>query len=193
VLAAVGRPRRTLPTALPPGLRLPDGFADARVCLPGAIAVRAPASGSEGLAKDFAAFCAAFRADDPLCAFPLVVLVDDSEFCGRSLENFLWVTFSRSNPATDVGGIEAPQCTSTGAAGIAGDRCPSQTSPRTPLGGGSASHRPRRRHVRHRRPARGPRVKETARWGDPPRRCECRTGLEGAGTGVALRCHSGLR
>ena len=107
VLAAVGRPRRTLPTALPPGLRLPDGFADARVCLPGAIAVRAPASGSEGLAKDFAAFCAAFRADDPLSAFPLVVLVDDSEFCGRSLENFLWVTFSRSNPATDVGGIEA--------------------------------------------------------------------------------------
>jgi 4-hydroxy-3-polyprenylbenzoate decarboxylase len=36
-----------------------------------------------------------------------VVLVDDSEFCGRSLDNFLWVTFSRSNPATDVGGIAA--------------------------------------------------------------------------------------
>jgi 4-hydroxy-3-polyprenylbenzoate decarboxylase len=42
-----------------------------------------------------------------LCAFPLVVLVDDSEFCSRNLDNLLWVTFSRSNPATDVGGIEA--------------------------------------------------------------------------------------
>jgi 4-hydroxy-3-polyprenylbenzoate decarboxylase len=107
VVAAVGRPRRTLPTALPPGLRLPDGFSDARVCLPGVLAVRAPASGSQSLAEDFAAFCAAFQGDDPICAFPLVVLVDDSESCGRSLGNFLWVTFSRSNPATDVGGIEA--------------------------------------------------------------------------------------
>jgi 4-hydroxy-3-polyprenylbenzoate decarboxylase len=42
VVAAVGRPRRTLPTELPPGLRLPDGFTDARVCLPGVLAVRAP-------------------------------------------------------------------------------------------------------------------------------------------------------
>jgi 4-hydroxy-3-polyprenylbenzoate decarboxylase len=107
VVAAVGRPRRTLPTALPPGLRLPDGFSDARVCLPGVLAVRAPTAGSQGLAEDFARFCAAFQGDDPICAFPLVVLVDDSESCGRSLGNFLWVTFSRSNPATDVGGIEA--------------------------------------------------------------------------------------
>jgi 4-hydroxy-3-polyprenylbenzoate decarboxylase len=109
VVAAVGRLRRTLPTALPPGLRLPDGFADARLCLPGVLAVRAPACtpDSEGMAADFAAFCAAFQADDPMCAFPLVVLVDDSESCSRSLDNFLWVTFSRSNPATDVGGIEA--------------------------------------------------------------------------------------
>jgi 4-hydroxy-3-polyprenylbenzoate decarboxylase len=107
VVAAVGRSRRTLPTAMPPGLRLPDGFSDARVCLPGVLALRAPASGPEGTPADLAAFCSAFRADDPLCAFPLVVLVDDSEFCSRSLDNFLWVTFSRSNPATDVGGIEA--------------------------------------------------------------------------------------
>ena len=109
VVAAVGRPRRTLPTAAPPGLRLPDGFTDARVCLPGVLALRAPACAPdpEGMAADFVAFCAAFRADHPLCAFPLVVLVDDSEFCSRSLDNFLWVTFSRSNPASDVGGIEA--------------------------------------------------------------------------------------
>jgi 4-hydroxy-3-polyprenylbenzoate decarboxylase len=109
VVAAVGRPRRTLPTALPPDLRLPQGFSDPRVCLPGVLAVRAPAStpDPEGMAAELAAFCSDFRADDSLCAFPLVVLVDDSEFCSRSLDNFLWVTFSRSNPATDVGGIEA--------------------------------------------------------------------------------------
>jgi 4-hydroxy-3-polyprenylbenzoate decarboxylase len=40
-------------------------------------------------------------------AFPLVVLVDDSEFTARNLNNFLWVTFTRSNPAVDIDGIGA--------------------------------------------------------------------------------------
>ena len=40
-------------------------------------------------------------------AFPLVVLVDDSEFAARNLNNFLWVTFTRSNPAVDIDGIGA--------------------------------------------------------------------------------------
>ena len=109
VVAAVGRPRRVLPTVLPPDLHLPQGFSDPRVCLPGVLAVRAPACARDAgnPAADLATFCAGFQADDPLCAFPLVVLVDDSEFCSRNLDNLLWVTFSRSNPATDVGGIEA--------------------------------------------------------------------------------------
>jgi len=40
-----------------------------------------------------------------LNTFPLVVLVDDSEFTADSLNNFLWVTFTRSNPAVDIDGI----------------------------------------------------------------------------------------
>jgi 4-hydroxy-3-polyprenylbenzoate decarboxylase len=36
-----------------------------------------------------------------------VVLADDSEFTARTLNNFLWVTFTRSNPAADIDGIEA--------------------------------------------------------------------------------------
>ena len=39
--------------------------------------------------------------------FPLVVVVDDAEFCGASLNNFLWVTFTRSNPATDIQGVDS--------------------------------------------------------------------------------------
>src|SRR4029077_4762627 len=41
------------------------------------------------------------------CDFPLVVLVDDSNFTARSLNNLLWVTFTRSNPAVDIAGISA--------------------------------------------------------------------------------------
>ena len=37
----------------------------------------------------------------------MIVIADDSEFTARTLNNFLWVTFTRSNPASDVYGIAA--------------------------------------------------------------------------------------
>jgi len=49
----------------------------------------------------------AIALDHPINRFPLVVLVDDSEFAARTLNNFLWVAFTRSNPAADVHGIGA--------------------------------------------------------------------------------------
>src|SRR5262249_50845644 len=42
VVAAAGPPRRQLPTSLPEGFALPDGFREPRVCLPGVLAVQAP-------------------------------------------------------------------------------------------------------------------------------------------------------
>ncbi len=36
-----------------------------------------------------------------------MVLVDDSDFVAECLRNFLWVVFTRSNPAEDIDGIEA--------------------------------------------------------------------------------------
>ena len=36
----------------------------------------------------------------------MIVIVDDSDFAAHSLENFLWTTFTRSDPASDVYGIE---------------------------------------------------------------------------------------
>ena len=43
--------------------------------------------------------------EHPLNFWPLIVLVDDSDFAARSLNNFLWMTFTRSNPAADLHGI----------------------------------------------------------------------------------------
>ena len=36
-----------------------------------------------------------------------MLLVDDSDFAARTLNNWLWVTFTRSNPAADVYGVAA--------------------------------------------------------------------------------------
>ena len=42
VMAAAGPRRRELPTEIPAGLRLPDGFSDPRLVFPGILAVRGP-------------------------------------------------------------------------------------------------------------------------------------------------------
>lgn len=104
VIAAVGAPRRALPVELPAELRLPDGFSAPRVCLPGVLAVSGPAYTDDGALQRF---CAAFTASDAINRFPLVVLVDDSEFAARTLNNLLWTTFTRMNPAVDIEGIAA--------------------------------------------------------------------------------------
>jgi 4-hydroxy-3-polyprenylbenzoate decarboxylase len=50
-------------------------------------------------------FCASITTSSPLHRFPLIVIVDDSNFVSWSLANFLWVTFTRSNPAADIYGV----------------------------------------------------------------------------------------
>jgi len=109
VIAAAGEPRRNLPGEIPSGLSLPEGFSHPRVCMPGVLSVQSPAfsPNSEGIDPAVARFCRHFDAEAPINGFPLVVLVDDSEFTSQTLNNFLWVTFTRSNPAADVDGIGA--------------------------------------------------------------------------------------
>jgi 4-hydroxy-3-polyprenylbenzoate decarboxylase len=106
VMAAGGPVIRELPTSLPAELRLPAGFSELRLCLPGVLAVQAPRSAGQA-SSTLQVFCDAFTASDTLNRFPLVVLVDDSEFTARSLDNFLWVTFTRSNPAVDIAGVDS--------------------------------------------------------------------------------------
>lgn len=107
VMAAVGPALRELPSELPGELRLPEGFSDPQVCLPGVVAIRGPRYSSPQNRRDVERFCESVGERSPLNAFPLVVLVDDSDFAARSLNNFLWTTFTRSNPATDISGIGA--------------------------------------------------------------------------------------
>jgi 4-hydroxy-3-polyprenylbenzoate decarboxylase len=120
VIAAAGPKRRSLPTELPAGLRLPEGFSQPCVCLPGVLAVKGPPCTTyrECACIDMAAFCAFYSSSDPISSFPLIIVVDDSAFTARTLNNFLWVTFTRSNPAADIYGIGASiRCKHWGCAG----------------------------------------------------------------------------
>jgi 4-hydroxy-3-polyprenylbenzoate decarboxylase len=106
VIAVAGPPLRTLPTSLPDHLNLPDGFSAPKIVLPGVLLVQSPPYSSEGEAAA-ERFCCAFQPGGAINALPLIVLADDSDFAARNVSNFLWVTFTRSNPAADIHGMGA--------------------------------------------------------------------------------------
>ena len=87
VMAAAGPRRRELPTGVPAGLRLPDGFSQPRLAMPGIVVVQGPkfTPGPDRLVH----FCQGIGPDDPIRSFPLVVIVDDSEFTARTVRQFL--------------------------------------------------------------------------------------------------------
>ncbi len=110
VMAASGAKRCTLTTELPADFSLPSGFSNPRWCLPGVLSVQGTGRATEfiqhfdGLAR---ALGSAFSNEAMWTGIRLIVLADDSDFTSRTLNNFLWVTFTRSNPANDVDGIGA--------------------------------------------------------------------------------------
>jgi len=102
VIAAVGAKRRELATRLPTNANLPEGFSDPRFVMPGAVAIRAHGD------RDIASLCDHLgHWETAVGALPLFVVVDDAEFVGRSLSNFLWAAFTRSDPARDIHGVGA--------------------------------------------------------------------------------------
>lgn len=109
VIAAAGPKRRDLGTELPSDLKLPDGFRNPRIALPGVIVIEGRNNKStEGGNPDVAYLCASLETKtESLVHFPLIVVADDSDFAARTLNNWLWVTFTRSNPAADIFGISS--------------------------------------------------------------------------------------
>jgi 4-hydroxy-3-polyprenylbenzoate decarboxylase len=121
VIAAAGPARFDLASEVPGFLKLPDRFRNPRVVLPGILALEGPPCDRSQLATNLQAesastlwrpqyitrFCESYDRDDLISRFRLIVIVDDTQFVCESPRNFLWVTFTRTNPATDIHGIES--------------------------------------------------------------------------------------
>ena len=91
VMAAAGPKRRELAgRAAVQACGFPAHFATRDSCLSGSPRRRGTQIRA-GLGPCRRRFCRAFRPDDPVRAFPLIVIVDDSEFTARTVRNFLWV------------------------------------------------------------------------------------------------------
>jgi len=121
VIAAAGEKRRELCNQVPETFVLPDGYSKPRIILSGILVVEAPsytldAGGVQQYPKeDRSAELEKFCAEMDILNTKLfsqkglawIVLVDDSDFCAKDLNNFLWVCFLRSNPSEDTYGIQA--------------------------------------------------------------------------------------
>ncbi|MFT7153489.1 MAG: 4-hydroxy-3-polyprenylbenzoate decarboxylase [Alteromonas macleodii] len=102
IVAAVGKKKRELGTQIP-DINLPDGFSNPNIVFSGVLAIQAPKY-LDG--KDIEKLTSALISQqEKLRGFPVISVVDDSAFTARNLNNFIWVTFTRSNPSNDVHGV----------------------------------------------------------------------------------------
>lgn len=105
VIAVGGEPIRELPAELPAELFLPGSWSAPCLAAKGILVIQGEAHRGAESKKQLEKACDAIGKSARLNAFPLIVVVDDSQFATKTWDNFLWTTFTRSNPATDVYGI----------------------------------------------------------------------------------------
>lgn len=108
VFAAHGPKLRELSTG-GASLQLPAGFSEERFVLPGMLAINGPRfTNYETAEKELAKLCEALAAQsESLKGFPLITLCDNSSFVSATLNNWLWVAFTRSNPSHDLYGVNS--------------------------------------------------------------------------------------
>ena len=105
VFAAVGKKRRTLKTEAWSPTDLPRPFNQSKMALPGMMVV----SGNEFIDyttenERIRTWSKALEPKD-LSGVMLIAIVGDVEFAAENVNNFVWATFTKSNPSHDIYGV----------------------------------------------------------------------------------------
>lgn len=109
VIAAYGEIIREPGTEIPGVVRELQSFKNPQLVMPGILVLTAsPFVSYEETHKLMSTL------DEQLCShvellknFPMIILADDADFVASTLNNFLWVSFTRCNPSHDIYGINA--------------------------------------------------------------------------------------
>jgi len=108
IFAAVGDKKRELCTEVPGLLKELHGFEHARMVMPGLVALQgAKFTSYAEAALEMNKLSEAIQEQGSLPSCPMIILCDDSEFLSEKIENFLWATFTRSNPSHDIYGVNS--------------------------------------------------------------------------------------
>ncbi len=104
IIACSGDKKRTLSSNLPENFNLPQGFSNPQFFQKGILAIQAPKSNSLENAQEDCLRIVKHLEQFDTSQIPMIILVDDSQFATQTLNNFVWVTFTRSNPSHDIHG-----------------------------------------------------------------------------------------
>ncbi len=108
IMAAAGEPVRKLSAVIFKDIAVTSGFSDPTMVIPGIMVIQGPAFkdyATSGNQMNRLADCLGDQ--EVISGFPLCVVVDDARFCARTFDNFLWCTFTRSNPSHDIYGARS--------------------------------------------------------------------------------------
>lgn len=107
VIAAYGPVLRELATTVPKCLNDLQGFQNPQLVMPGVITLQAPAFINYTEAKvEFTKLDGQLNSNlSSLEGIPFIIICDDANFLSENINNFLWTTFTRSNPSHDIQGI----------------------------------------------------------------------------------------
>lgn len=120
VIAARGPAVRTLGTTLPADAAFPAGFRNPRVAAEGILLLEGPSQSVGGMGSadlEESTWPTRDESDSAMqrlsesltgChwrdAFPLVLVVDDADWASKSNDRWIWLAFTRSDPAADLHG-----------------------------------------------------------------------------------------
>ncbi|MFT5646696.1 MAG: 4-hydroxy-3-polyprenylbenzoate decarboxylase [Aureispira sp.] len=107
VVACCGDKKRSLEAILPENFDLPIGFSKPKFVQKGILAIQANPytdheSGQKAI-RQLESYLERYEMEH----IPMVLVVDDSDFVTQTLNNFIWVTFTRSNPSHDIHGVRS--------------------------------------------------------------------------------------
>jgi 4-hydroxy-3-polyprenylbenzoate decarboxylase len=106
-ITVAGDIKRELWSTLPSTFSLPEIFTDYKLAMPGVLAVKAPKYQLELETQKQISILNDHLKTANLNGLPLMVLCDDAQFVAETINNLVWVTFTRSNPSHDIFGINS--------------------------------------------------------------------------------------
>ncbi|QEK50731.1 UbiD family decarboxylase [Pedobacter aquae] len=106
-IAIAGEVKRTLWNEVPASFSVPNLYSAFKMVMPGIIAIQAPAFTDYKKAEEETQILNDYLKTQDLGGLGLIILCDDAEFTAKTPNNFVWVSFTRSNPSHDIYGINS--------------------------------------------------------------------------------------
>lgn len=106
-ITIAGEVKRTLWKELPNDFSLPRGFENYKMVMPGVLALESSKYQNEEKTLEEINILNQHLKNQDLSGLPLIILCDDANFTAQNMNNFVWITFTRSNPSHDIHGINS--------------------------------------------------------------------------------------